>query len=192
METLSLSLRNLLRNRRRSLATLLAIAIGSMSILLFGGFSANIQYTMETTHIRMGGHLQIQHSDFQTFGTGNPIAYGIGGADIIIKAILGDEILSKMTLVVTPLLQFGGIAGNYSVGVSQTILGTGLVAQDQSRMREWNDYDIPILATPLKLSGTPPDSAVIGTGLARLLQLCEVMQIADCPKEVPASQQARG
>lgn len=192
MNILSLALRNLLRNRRRSLATLLAIAIGSMSILLFGGFSANIKYSMETTHIRMGGHFQLQHRDFQTFGTGNPTAYGIADADGIIKAILSDEILSKMTLVATPLLQFGGIAGNYSAGVSQTILGTGLVAQDQSRMREWNDYDIPILATPLKLSGTPPDSAVIGTGLARLLQLCEVMQIADCPKEVPASQQARG
>jgi len=64
MMTLSLALRNLLRNRRRSLATLLAMAIGSTSILLFGGFSANINYMMHTHHVQTGGHLQIQHRDF--------------------------------------------------------------------------------------------------------------------------------
>lgn len=192
MRTLSLALRNLLRNRRRSLATLLAMAIGSMSILLFGGFSANIKYSMETTHIRMGGHFQIQHRDFQTYGSGNPTAYGIADASGIIQAIQRDEVLRQLVLVATPMLQFGGIAGNYSAGVSQTIYGTGLVAADQSRMREWNDYEIPILATPLALTGTPPDSAVIGTGLARLLQLCGPLRIADCPKPESQTQNKAG
>ena len=48
MVTLNLAVRNLLRNRRRSIATLLAMAIGSSSILLFGGYSTNINYTMHT------------------------------------------------------------------------------------------------------------------------------------------------
>ena len=46
--TLSLALRNLLRNRRRSAATLLALAIGISSLLLFGGYSADIRYGMLT------------------------------------------------------------------------------------------------------------------------------------------------
>ena len=37
MKTLSLALRNLLRNRRRSLTTLLAMMIGLVTILVFGG-----------------------------------------------------------------------------------------------------------------------------------------------------------
>jgi putative ABC transport system permease protein len=187
-----LALRNLLRNRRRSLATLLALAIGSTSILLFGGFSANIKYTMETTHIRMGGHFQIQHRDFQTYGSGNPTAYGITDATQIIEAIQRDAVLRRLVRVVTPMLQFGGIAGNYSAGVSQTIFGIGLIAEDQSRMREWNDYHIPILATPMKLNGTPPDAAVIGTGLARLLQLCEPLKVADCAQPVSKAQPEAG
>ena len=77
MRTLLLAIRNLLRNRRRSLATLLAMAVGSTSILLFGGYSKNIQYSMETAYVRSGGHLQIQHRDFNNFGSGNPTAYGI-------------------------------------------------------------------------------------------------------------------
>ena len=51
MMTLNLAVRNLLRNRRRSLATLLAMAIGSTAILLFGGYSTNINYTMHTEYV---------------------------------------------------------------------------------------------------------------------------------------------
>jgi len=42
MNTLSLALRNLLRNRRRSFATLLAMMVGGVCILLFGGYVQNI------------------------------------------------------------------------------------------------------------------------------------------------------
>jgi putative ABC transport system permease protein len=44
MKTLSLALRNLLRNRRRSLTTMFAMVIGAMTILLFGGYSRDITY----------------------------------------------------------------------------------------------------------------------------------------------------
>lgn len=192
MKTFALALRNLLRNRRRSLATLLAMAIGSMAILLFGGFSANIKYSMETTHIRMGGHLQIQHSDFQTYGTGNPAAYGITDPGRIIDGIRRDERLREFVVAATPMLQFVGIAGNYTAGASQAIAGIGLVAEEQAAMREWNAYQIPIRATPLLLKGTPPDSVVIGTGLARLLLLCEPLKIAGCEKPASKAQEPAG
>ena len=43
MKSASLALRNLLRNRRRSLTTLAAVAIGAVSVLLFGGYRTNRQ-----------------------------------------------------------------------------------------------------------------------------------------------------
>ena len=101
MMTFSLAVRNLLRNRRRSLATLLAMAIGSTSILLFGGFSANINYMMHTHHVRVGGHLQIQHRDFYLYGNGNPTAYAIADYTKILAAIKSDEVLREMVLVAT-------------------------------------------------------------------------------------------
>ena len=125
----SLAVRNLLRNRRRSFATFIALVIGSSSILLFGGFSGNIGYEMHTRSVQRGGHLQIQHKDFYLYGSGNPTAYGIDEYAKIIEAIKNDEILQKMVLVVTPTLQFGGIAGNYSAGVSRTVIGNGFVAE---------------------------------------------------------------
>lgn len=182
MMTLHLAVRNLLRNRRRSLATLLAMAIGSTSILLFGGFSANINYMMHTHHVQTSGHLQVQHSDFYLYGSGNPTAYGITNYAKIIADIQNDEVLRSMVLVVTPNLQFGGIAANYAANVSRTIIGNGFVAADINRMRRWNDFDLPTKATPSPLEGAPVDAAVVGTGVARVLQLCDALKIANCPR----------
>lgn len=181
MRTLSLALRNLMRNHRRSLATLAAVAIGSASILLFGGYSANIRYSMETAYVRTGGHLQVQHRDFYLYGNGDPTAYGIRNADRLIEAIRNDELLRDMVVVVTPTLQFGGIAGNYEAGVSRTVIGMGLVAGDHSRMREWNHYRLPLISPPFLLKDTAADAAIIGVGVARVLQLCKELAVADCP-----------
>ena len=182
MMTFNLALRNLLRNRRRSIATLLAMAIGSSSILLFGGYSTNINYTMHTEYVQTGGHLQIQHRDFYLYGSGNPTAYGIADFTKIMETILKDEVLKDMVLVVTPTLQFGGIGGNYAASVSRTIVGNGFIAEDINRMRKWNDFDLRSSSPPFALEGAPADAAIVGMGVARVLQLCDTLKIANCPK----------
>ena len=182
MMTFNLALRNLLRNRRRSLATLLAMAIGSTAILLFGGFKTNISYEMHTTHVRKDGHLQIQHRDFYLYGSGNPSAYGIDDYTEILEAIDKDEVLRTMVVVATPALQFGGIAGNYAASVSRTVIGHGYVAEDINRMRIWNDFGLQSKAPLSALQGAPLEAAVVGIGVARVLQLCEPLKIANCPK----------
>lgn len=184
--SLSVALRNLVRNARRSVATLLGIGIGSVAILLFGGYKANINYAMQTAYVRLGGHLQIQHRDYFLYGSGNPTAYGIADYARIIKSIQGDPGLSEQINVVTPTLQFGGIAGNYSAGVSRTIIGSGIVAADHAEMRLWNMFDLDLHLPPFALKGSGRDSAIIGSSLARVLQLCEALNIQDCQR--PESQ----
>ncbi|MCW2314449.1 ABC transporter permease family protein [Rhodoferax antarcticus] len=181
MMTLSLAIRNLLRNRRRSLATLLAMAIGSTSILLFGGFSGNINLEMHTRSVMRGGHLQVQHSDFYVYGSGNPMAYSISHYQKILQDIRNDEVLKTMLVVATPTLQFGGIASNNAANVSRTILGTAFVPADINLMRRWNDFGLRSTAPVSALEGASPDSVNIGFGVARVLQLCTQLWIADCP-----------
>lgn len=188
--SLSLALRNLLRNRRRSVATLLAMAIGSAATLLFGGFSTNIKYSMQTTHIRHGGHLQIQHRDYYLYGSGNPAAYGITNHREILDAIRHDEKLQHIVEVVSPTLQFGGLAGNYDAGVSKTVIGVGMVAPDVNRMRVWNEYDLPLVTPPFALEGAADDAAIVGTGVARVLQLCEELDVPNCPKPAASTRPA--
>jgi putative ABC transport system permease protein len=192
MNTLSLAWRNLLRNRRRSLMTLIAMVLGLMAVLLFGGYIRDINYAMQTDFVRRSGHLQIQHKDYFLFGSGNPTAYGIARYEQVIAAVKQDPVLAPMLAVVTPTLQFGGIAGNFAAGVSRTVFVNGVVVEDQNRMREWNDYGQRILARPLSLSGTAPDSAVIGTGVARVLQLCAALDVPDCSPPVAAKDETQG
>lgn len=180
MKTFLLALRNLLRNRRRSLTTLLAMVIGLTATLLFGGYSSSSILAMQTGYVQVVGHLQIQRQDYFLYGSGNPAAYGIADYQRIIDQVKADTVLRPMLTVVTPKLNLGGIAGNFAAGVSKTVLAQGVVVDEQNRMREWNDYGSLSYARPLALTGTAPDFAVIGTGVARLLQLCGPLNVANC------------
>ena len=186
MKTLALALRNLLRNRRRSLATLLAMVVGSVSILLFGGYVQNIVYGLQTNYVRGGGHLQLQHRDYLLFGSADPTAYGIADYGHVIDVVKSDPVLAPMLTVVTPSLQFGGIGGNFAASVSRTVYASGIVVADRNAMQLWNDYGFSDKPEVLSLTGSSVDSAVIGTGVARVLRLCDALRIADCPQPGPS------
>ena len=132
---------------------------------------------MQTAYIRTGGHLQIQHKDFFLYGNGSPAAYGIVNYKQILAAIQADNSLSRDVSVVTPTLQFGGIAGNYAAGASRTVVGLGLVAADHSRMRAWNEFGLPLIDPPFALDGAPVTAAIVGIGVARVLQLCDALSL---------------
>ncbi len=189
---LQLAARNLLRNRRRSASTLFALAIGLTAILLFGGFKANIRYSMITTHVRAGGHLQVQHRDFYLYGTGNPTVYGIPRYGELVEAIKRDPELSQMVAMVTPRLQLGGVAGNFDAGVSSTVLGVAYVPEDVNRMRAWNEFSVTLADHPFRLEGAASDAAVIGMGVARVLQLCGRLKVANCPQPQSAEPSSTG
>ena len=180
MKTFALALRNLLRNRRRSLTTILAMIVGAQAILLFGGYSRNITYGLQTDFVRRGGHLQIQRQGYFLYGAGNPVAYGIADYERVMDAVKSDPVLAPMLTVVTPVQQLGGIAGNFAAGVSRTVFASGTVVDDQNRMLQWNDYGFPVPSKPVALTGTSIDSAVIGAGVARVLQLCGPLDVKNC------------
>lgn len=180
MKTLSLALRNLLRNRRRSLTTLLSMAIGLVAILLFGGYKSNVIYGIETGVVQQSGHLQIQHKGYFAEGGDNPTAYGIDGYTRLIAAIKKDAILAPMLSTVTPSLQLGGLAGNFAAGVSRSVMASGVVVDEHNHMLQWNDYGLKSYAKPLVLTSAEPDGVVVGTGVARKLKLCNTLNLSNC------------
>jgi putative ABC transport system permease protein len=190
VNTLSLAWRNLLRNRRRSLMTLVAMVLGLVAVLLFGGYVRDINYALQSEFVRRTGHLQIQHRDYFRLGSGNPMTYGVANYDRIVATIKQDPVLGPLVVVVTPSLQFGAIAGNFSAGVSRTAFVDGMVVEDQNRLRSWNDYQIRVLSQPVSLSGTSADSVLIGIGVARVLQLCAALNVPEC--ESPAPMEVQG
>jgi putative ABC transport system permease protein len=190
LTTLTLALRNLMRNRQRSMTTLLAMVVGVGAILIFGGYSRDITNEMQTDFVQRSGHLQIQRSGYFLYGSGNSAAYGIPGYEKLIAALKNDPVLKEMVVVVTPTLQLGGIAGNFNAGVSRTVLVQGMVAQDEAQLRKWNDYGLPLVARPLPLNGSGPDSIVIGEGVARVLQLCTELKVSKCDAQHKAADTA--
>ena len=183
MKTLSIALRNLLRNRRRSLTTLIAMGVGAVAILIFGGYSRDITYSLQTGYVLRGGHLQVQRKDYFLYGTGNPAAYGIAGYQRVIDVIKRDPVLAPMMTVVTPTISLGGIAGNFAAGVSRTVIGSGVVVEDRNRMRQWNDYNLRIRIGASPLTGTSDEAVVVGTGVARVLELCESLAVPNCARK---------
>jgi len=180
MNAVLLALRNLLRNRRRSLATLLAMIIGLSAVLVFGGYASNVVHGLETAVVKRSGHLEIQRQGYFRDGSDNPTSYGIAHYQRIIDRVKNDPVLRPMLVVVTPTLEFGGIAGNFAAGVSRSVAATGVDVNERNRMFLWNDYDEINYANPLALAGTPDDSVIIGSGVARKLQLCGPLKVLDC------------
>ena len=190
MMDVRLAVRNLLRNRRRSIATFSALAIGTIAILLFGGYRANIEFSMLTAYVREAGHLQIQHRDYFLHGSGNPSRFALEGYEDIIRAIRDDPELANLTRVATPMLQFGGVASNDLADSSRAVLGVGMRGADQARLRSWNEFGVAESSQRRTLEGSPADSAIIGTGVARVLQLCKPLGLPDCP--APATEARSG
>lgn len=192
MNTLQLAARNLVRNRRRTLTTLLAMIVGVVAVLIFGGYDRNIRLGLETDFVRGSGHLQIQHRDYFLFGSGNPAAYGIRDYTRLMQTLQADPQLAPLLQVVTPVLDLGGIAGNFAAGVSRTVYGRGVDVAGQNQLKQWNDYRmVGLPQRSVALTGTAPNAAVVGTGVARVLQLCTPLQVKDCPQPLAANEQGR-
>jgi putative ABC transport system permease protein len=133
----------------------------------------------------------MQHRDYALYGSGDPAAYAIADYARIVAAVRADAALAPMLTMVTPVLTFGGIAGNFDVGASRTILAVGVIVEDLNVMAAWNEYGFPGAPEIMPLTGTAPDSAVIGTGVARVLQLCAPLHVEQCPAP-PARPEAVG
>lgn len=180
---LKIAFRNVLRNARRSLMTMSAVAVGFMAITLFGEFMAYITIGFQTTTVERTGHLSVFRTGYFDFGAGNPAAYGISDYDKVIRLIRQDPELSPLLAVVTPSVTLFGIAGNFDIDASKTFFGVGIVPSDRDRMLQWDEYGMVRSRPPIS-SGLKDDDeteGVVGVGLARILGLCEKLKIADCP-----------
>jgi putative ABC transport system permease protein len=125
------ALANLFRNKRRSLYTILAIAMGYAAINVFGGFTAYIFTNLKNSfiYVHASGHLSIYKKGFLTKGKIDPT-----------KFLITSEELQEIThlchdfpevSIVAPQLQITGLISNGDV--STIFIGLGKVPS-QTRM----------------------------------------------------------
>lgn len=77
MNWISLALRNLLRNSRRSITTIAAVSLGYAAINIFGGFAHYMFASIQDAHIyeQINGHAQIWKKDARDYANTDPEAY---------------------------------------------------------------------------------------------------------------------
>jgi putative ABC transport system permease protein len=187
-----IGLRNILRNRRRSAVTGLAVAVGAVALLVFGAFEAYIFAGLETGAVQNSGHLTVFRTGYFLYGAGNPAAYGIDDYKTAMRIIGEDSELKPLINVMTPTLSLFGIAGNFSGenDAAKTFFGLGVIPSDRERLRQWNEYGAGRPYVPDKRLSDDDDSrGIIGVGLARILNLCAPLKVANCPAPPAAPHQ---
>jgi len=166
--------------------TTAAIALGTAAVLLLGALMTYIILDFQTSTVRRTGHLAIFKQGYFQFGSGNPVAYGISGYTSVINQVLRDPELAPMVAVATPMQTVFGIAGNSETNTSKTFMGQGIVPADRLRMRRWNAYGLEV-STGTKPPLQADDGGIIGLGLARMLGMCEELDVPDCPRRPDSS-----
>lgn len=156
--TIRLAFRNLLRNKRRSLAILLTIVAGTSSLFLFDGFNAGImnQYRENTIHARYG-YGQINTKGYHDQVYEKPWDHWIDDADTVLDHI------SKIPQVthVFPRIEFYGLLNNGQISLSGRGQGIDGIAE-ASFFNTLNIVDGKPLSDEV-------DGVVLGQGLAKSL-----------------------
>jgi putative ABC transport system permease protein len=185
MMLVKIAFRNILRNSRRSLMTISAVAVGAVALILFGQFMAYLVLAFQTTTVAQTGHLTVFRTGYFDFGAGNPGAYGISDYNGVIRLIDDDPVLRPMIAVVTPTVSLFGLAGNFDIDASKTFFGIGVIPTDREHMQQWDEYGIRRssgrVLGDLGLRDDEPTQGVLGVGLARILGLCQRLQLDNCP-----------
>lgn len=165
MLTLTLALRNVVRNRRRTALSLLAIAVGAAALVVNGGIIYDIFGALREDAIRgRHGHLQIMRRGYGTGHEREPWHYALRGSE-------AESLIAELGALpdhgvegATPRLDFSGLiqAGQRSV----SFLGEGVVPADERRF----STQIKVIEGTGLGTGGPP-AVILGRGLAAKLDV---------------------
>lgn len=167
--TFKLALRGLLRNRRRSLVTLLAIALGFSAIALFAGYTHNVYggLARQSIHDEMIGHLTVSKRGMRTEGKLDPERYLLTQAEVdAISQLLRDEPHVKL---VAPRLALSGLLSN---GRASTIfIAEGVEPRAMARLQQSEADDAVVPKIKKQLDPARPEVVELSEGLADMLHL---------------------
>lgn len=160
MIALTLALRNLWKNRRRSFATLLAIAVGFTAINLFSGYIGNVYRGLRDAAIHGEGlgHLTLAKRGFFERGSLHPERYVFSRAELDKL----DALLRKQPGVVlaSPRLSASGLVSNGKV--STIFIAEGEAPEAANRIRQ---HDTRLQ----RLDPAKPNAGLVSQQLADIL-----------------------
>lgn len=155
MSTIALSVRNILRQRRRSIVALLTIACGIASLILASGFIEwNLWFGRESTIHSQLGHIRVVKSGYSAAGTADPFAFLL--PDNPRERIAIESVPHVVTLA--PRLAFNGLISHGESTLS--FIGEGVVP-DRERLLSRSLR----ITEGQNLSSSDPKGILVGQGL---------------------------
>lgn len=172
--TFKLAQRGLMRNRRRSLVTLLAIALGFAAVALFAGYTHNVYDGLArlSIHGEMTGHLTVSKRGMRKEGKLDPERYLLTAneVDSISKLLRADP---HVTLV-APRLALSGLLSNgraSTIFIGEGIEPEAMAALQQGALTE-KEIESGLYHNQRKqLDTTRPEVVELSEGLAEMLHL---------------------
>jgi putative ABC transport system permease protein len=159
LASLSLSVRNLLRNRRRSLIALGTLAFGVVALLLAGGFIEWIFWAMRESTIESRlGHIQVVRAGYFQAGAADPFNH-------LLTDGAAEEVAIRQTPHVkafAPRLQLAGLVSFGDNTVS--FLGEGVDPEAEKGVSKQLHVN-----RGMDLAAADPNGVILGSGLARNL-----------------------
>ena len=129
MKWLWFSVKNVRRNRRRSLITILIAAIGTAAMLIGGGFAEYTYASLREATARESGHLVLADHDYFQKEEDVPMQLGLENAAAIKSKLEADAgVRSALSRI-----QFSGLISNGEK--SSVFIGTGVDAAGEFRVR---------------------------------------------------------
>lgn len=153
--------RNLIKNHRRSVKTILTIVIGLSACLLNQGFMSHTLQGLQESLINSGiGHIQIYKKGYQKHGSEEPYYYLINDYQALIQRLTAVPGIKT----ITPHLGFQGIV---STGGKDTIfIGTAGFSQGRQTINS-----MVKIKEGSYLEDDKPFAIMIGSGIARKLNI---------------------
>lgn len=174
MNIYKLALRGLLRNRRRSMVTMLAIAFGFAAIALFAGYTHNVYDGLgrQSIHGEMLGHLTIYKKGMRTEGKLDPEKYLLTAAEVsAISQHVGEE---AAVVMVAPRLGLSGLASNgraSTIFIAEGIEPQAVVKLRAGALTEEERKSGMFDNMRMRLDSEHPEVVGLSEGLAELLHL---------------------
>ncbi|MBS1190153.1 MAG: hypothetical protein H6R10_1945 [Rhodocyclaceae bacterium] len=162
MTPLRFAWQNVLRNRRRSLMTILLTALGCASALIAGGFALYTYESLEEGAARESGHLLVAHPDYFSRDEETPLQYGLTDSGALVHSLQARDEVKR----ILPRLNFSGLISNGDKSV--IFLGQGVdLAGEVAARGTFLQLQAGELPADGGTGGTP--RIVVGEALARSL-----------------------
>lgn len=155
-----IALRNLTRNRRRSITALLIVAVGVISLVLAEGFIQWIFWAMREGTIQFqSGHIQVVRPDYFSKGVADPLSYLLPEGMSTVKTL---ESIPGVKLV-APRLKLTGLISHGETTVA--FLGEGVIPAKEAELSKGG----LAIVEGRNLSAANASEVILGRGLARNL-----------------------